>query len=68
MSIFERGRERSFVNQAAARAIDDADAAFCLCNSRGIENVTSFIRQRRMQRNEVRVGEQIVELFHEFDL
>jgi len=32
MSILQGAGERGFVNESAACAIDDADAAFCFCS------------------------------------
>src|SRR2546427_9858231 len=41
---------------------------FVFLQSRFIENVASFCGERRMQRNEIRAREQIVELVHQLDL
>ena len=68
MSILQRLNERGFVDQSAARAVDDAHAAFCFLQSRRIENVMRLSRERRVQRNEIGAGEQIVEFIDQLDL
>ena len=62
MPILQCFHERVFVDQAAPRAIDDADAAFGFLQSRSIENVPRFCGERRVQRDEIRACEQIIEL------
>ena len=68
MSIVQRFSKREFVDQAATRAVDDANTAFCLLQTRNIKNVARLRGERRMQRNEIRAREQIVEIVHEFNL
>ena len=68
MSILQRLGQGGFVDQAAARAIDDADAALCFLQTRSIDKVMRFRGQRRVQRNEIGAREQIVEFFDELDL
>ena len=68
MSILQRAWPSDLVDQSATRAIDDADAAFHFLQPRKIDNVTCLGGERRVQRNEIRSGEQIVELIEELDL
>src|ERR1051326_5369536 len=58
----QRRDERGFVDKSAAGAIDDANAGLRFRESRSVEQVTSFRRERRVQGNEVRRAKQIVEL------
>ena len=64
----QRVSQRVFIDQAAARTIDHAHAAFCFCQSRRIDNVTRFFRERRVQRDEISAREQVIELIDKFDL
>jgi hypothetical protein len=53
----QRIRQRYFINEAAARAIDHADAAFGFGEAPGVEQVMRLRRERRMERDEIRRGE-----------
>ena len=60
----ERGTQRLLVDQAAARAIDDAHALLHFGDGRGVDDVAGLVGERRVQRDEVGALEQFVE----FDL
>ena len=62
MAAVERGAQRRLVDEAAARAIDDAHALLGLGEVFGRQDVAGLRRQRRVQGDEVGAGEQIVEL------
>src|SRR5437016_4902482 len=68
MSILQSASEGDLINQAATRAIDDTDTAFCLCDPCRIEEVARLLCERRVKRNEIRAGKQIVELLHQLHL
>ena len=58
----ERRAQRRLVDQAAARAIDDAHALLHLGERRGVDDVPGLVGQRRVQRDEIGAPEQLVEL------
>ena len=60
--------ERCFIDQSAPRAIDHARAAFRLRQPRGVEQMMGLRRERRMERDEIRGGQQVVELVHQLHL
>jgi hypothetical protein len=66
--ILQRFGERLFVDQAAASAVDDADAAFCFLQSDNIEKMTCFRGQWCVQRNEIGARKQIVDVVNQLDL
>src|SRR5215469_2158398 len=68
MSILQRLYKRRFIDQTTAGAVDDSDAAFCFLQTRCIKDVTRFRRERCVQRNKIRVDEQIMEFVHELNL
>ena len=51
-----------FVNQPAARAVDDTHAFFALTQTLGVQQVAGCIRQRGMQRNEIGAFQQFIQL------
>ncbi len=64
MAAVERRAQGGLVDQAAAGAIDDANAGLGLAEILGGEDVARLRRQRRVQGDEIGAREQIVE----FDL
>src|ERR1700731_5053692 len=68
MSILQRLGQGIFIDQSATCAVDDAHAALGFLQARKIDNVVRLRGERRVQRNKIGAGEQIVELVHEFDL
>src|SRR3546814_2971536 len=66
MTIVERLLQGRFVNQAATRAVDDADALLGLGEILPAQNVARLLSKRRVQRDEVSAGEQFVQsrFFH----
>ena len=68
MPVLQRFGKRLFVDQAAASAIDDADAAFCFLQSSEIEKMTRFCGQRCVQRNEIGALKQIVDVVNQLHL
>jgi hypothetical protein len=64
----QRLRQRNFVDKAAARAIDHAYAAFRFSQAPGVEQVMRLRGERRMQGDEIRGGQQIIELIDQLDL
>ena len=66
--ILQRLSQRSFINQTAARAVDDPHAAFCLFQTRRIENVARLGGEWRVKLDEIGAQKQIVQFVHEFDL
>src|SRR5206468_3407090 len=58
----ERGRERGQVNNFAARAVHDDGGPFHLRERLGIDEVARLLGERRVQRDEVRATQQLVEL------
>src|SRR3546814_927249 len=61
MAIVERLLQGRFVNQAATRAVDDADALLGLGEILPAQNVARLLSKRRVQRDEVSAGEQFVQ-------
>ena len=62
MTAVERVLQRRFVDQPAARAIDDAHALLGLRQRLAAEDAAGLVGQRRVQRDEVGAGEQLVQL------
>ena len=58
MARIERGAQRDFVDEAAARAIDDAHALLRLGEVLRRQDVLGLRGQRRVQRDEIGAGEQ----------
>ena len=50
-----------FDDQTAARAIDDIDAFLAFCQRCGVDDGARLICQRRMERNEIRAVEQLIQ-------
>ena len=61
MAAVERVLQRRFVDQPAARAIDDAHAGLGLCQRLAAEDAARLVGQRRVERDEVGAGEQFVQ-------
>jgi len=68
ISSLQRLSQRGFINQTAARAVDDAHAAFCFWQTRRIKNVARLSGERRMQRYEIGGRKQFIQLIHQLDL
>ena len=66
MAAVQTCLQRRFVDQAAARAVDDAHTLFGLGQRFGGQDVAGLVGQRRVQGDEVGAGEQLVQrdLFH----
>ena len=62
LSGIKRCAQSRLVDQAAARAIDDAHALFHRRDRLGVDDVSGLLGQRRMQRDEIGALEQIVKL------
>src|SRR3546814_6132915 len=62
MAAFERVLQCRFVDQAAARAVDDPYALLGLRQIFLRQDVPRLVGQRRVQRDEVGLGEQGVEI------
>ena len=62
MATVERFLERCFIDQPAARAVDDADALFALGDIGSGQDIARLIGQRRVQGDEIGLGEQRVEI------
>ena len=58
----DRRGERLLVDQAAAGAIDDADAVLHLGDRRRVDDVLRLLGERRVQRDEIGAAEELVEL------
>ncbi|MCG3162255.1 MAG: hypothetical protein JMDDDDMK_03496 [Acidobacteria bacterium] len=61
LARFDRVVERLFVNQTAARAVDDAHAAFHFSEGRLTDDAARFFGQRRVNGDEIRPLEDFVE-------
>ena len=61
MAAVEQFLEGHFVNQAAAGAIDDADARLALQQIFAAEDVAGAVGERRVQADEIGAGQQFVE-------
>ena len=59
---FQRLGQRPLVDQAAARAVDDAHALLGLLQRGGIDDVAGLVGQRRVQGDEIGAAQQVVEL------
>src|SRR2546430_14972491 len=68
MSILQCADECYFIDQTAARAIDDANTSFRFCESFRVEKMPRLVGERRVKRDEIGVGEQIVNFFDQLDL
>ena len=64
LAALQRRDQVGLDDQPAARAVDDAHAVLHLGDRRGVDDVARLVGQRRVQRDEVGAGEQLVE----FDL
>ena len=53
--------QRRLVDQTAARAVDDAHTTFALSQRLARQDVARRIRHRRVQRNEIGAGQQLVQ-------
>ena len=62
MAALQRIVQRRLVDQAAARAIDDAHALFHFLQRRGIDDVLGLVGERGVQRDEIGALEQFLEL------
>ena len=58
----ERRAQGRFVDQPAARAIDDAHALLHRRERLGVDDVPGLVGERRVQRDEIGAPEQLVEL------
>ena len=62
LPAIERIGQRRFVDQPAARAIDDPHALFGLGEVFAAENIARLVGQRRVQRDEIGARQQRVEI------
>ena len=62
LARLEGGHHVGLDHQLAAGAVDDAHAVLHLLEGVGVDDVAGRIGERRMQRNEVGAGEQVVQL------
>ena len=62
MAAFEGGFERGFIDELAARAIDEPRPRLHFGQRIGIDDMLRLRRQRRVQRNQISAREEIVEL------
>ena len=62
LAAIQRVLQRRLVDQTAARAVDDAHALLGLGEVFAAEDVAGLVGQRGVQRDEVRLGQQGVEI------
>lgn len=62
LAAFKAIFQSRFVNQPAARAVDDADTLLCPFEPFAAEDVAGFISQRGVQRDEIGARQQRVEI------
>src|SRR5918912_2342982 len=60
-SLFDRREQSILVNQAATRAVDDPHAALHLLEGLSVDDSARLRRQRGVNRDEIRAGEEFVE-------
>src|SRR5438477_564292 len=68
MTGLKRIEQRRFVDQTAARAINDAHAATSPGQALRVQQVTSFWSERGVESDEIRRRQEIVELIYQLDL
>ena len=62
MAAIHRRLQRRFVNQPAARAVNDPHALLGFGEIFGREDIAGLVRQRRVQRDEIGLGQQRIQL------
>ena len=62
MAAFQRFFQRFFINQPAARAVNDTHAFFTFRQRLGADDIAGFLGQRRVQGDEIGARQDIVQI------